>query len=240
VTALFAEQIDMARGVPQSYYIDEFADRGIMFEGAGGPPDYTAAMLAAHAADRTRELMLDYRHMSQFGAMVSDRSRGLVRKRWGRPEIRYELIPHDVEAFKFALERLGELYEAAGAHTVIYPVEGLPPLPAGELGPLQTRELRASDLTLMGFHPLGTARADGDPTRGVVNCDLRVHGVEGLYVADGSVVPSSLGVNPQLTIMALATRLAFHLLGRSAPLGEPERESIAEPRITHVHEPIPV
>jgi choline dehydrogenase-like flavoprotein len=42
-----------------------------------------------------------------------------------------------------------------------------------------------------------------------------VHGVRGVYVADGSAVPSSLGVNPQLTIMALATRLAFGLLGHA-------------------------
>ncbi len=48
----------------------------------------------------------------------------------------------------------------------------------------------------------------------MVDPDLRVHGVEGLFVADGSVVPTSLGVNPQITIMALATRLADHLLGR--------------------------
>ena len=45
VRALFDEQIDMARGVPQSYYIDEFADEGIMFEGAAGPPDYLAMAL---------------------------------------------------------------------------------------------------------------------------------------------------------------------------------------------------
>jgi choline dehydrogenase-like flavoprotein len=236
VRALFDEEIDMARGVPQSFYIDEFADQGIMLEGAGGPPDYTAASFAAQPADRARELMLEYRHLAQFGAMVSDRSRGRVRTRCGRLEIRYELIEHDVSVFKLALERLGELYAAAGAHTVLYPVEGLDALPAGELGPLRERKLRASDLTLMAFHPLGTARADADPARGVVDPDLRVHGVEGLYVADGSVVPSSLGVNPQLTIMALATRLAFQLLGRAAPVEEPEPESLAEPRITRVHE----
>jgi choline dehydrogenase-like flavoprotein len=238
VRAMFDEEIDMATGVPQSYYIDEFAERGIMLEGAGGPPDYTAALLAGFPAPQARELMLDYRHMSQFGAMVSDRSRGRVRRRFGRLEIRYELIPHDVAAFKVALERLGELYAAAGAHTVLYPVEGLRQLPAGELGPLRAHRLRAADLTLMAFHPLGTARADADPARGVVDGDLRVHGIDGLYVADGSVVPSSLGVNPQLTIMALATRLAFALLGRSAPTEEPVPESIAEPRIAQVHEPV--
>ena len=76
---------------------------------------------------------------------------------------------------------------------------------------------RPRDLKLMAFHPLGTARADADPARGVVDPDLRVHGIDGLHVADGSFVPSSLGVNPQLTIMALATRLAHQLLDRPCP-----------------------
>ncbi|HEV2998880.1 MAG TPA: GMC family oxidoreductase [Solirubrobacteraceae bacterium] len=239
VRALFEEHIDMAVGVPQSYYIDEFADQGIMFEGAGGPPDYTAASFASYSSEDTRELMRDYRHMSQFGAMVSDRSRGLVRERHGRVEIRYDLLPEDLAAFKLALERLGELYAAAGAHTVIYPVEGLPPQPAGELGALRAHELRPRDVTLMAFHPLGTARADAWPARGVVDADLRLHGLEGLHIADASVVPSSLGVNPQMTIMALATRLAYHLLDLPAPDHEPHPETLAEPRIAHVHEPAP-
>jgi choline dehydrogenase-like flavoprotein len=86
---------------------------------------------------------------------------------------------------------------------------------------------RARDLTLMAFHPLGTARADARASRGVVDGDLALHGVAGLHVADGSVVPSALGVNPQLTIMALATRLAFRLLdapvapGATSPPGIP-------------------
>ncbi|HEY1450495.1 MAG TPA: GMC family oxidoreductase [Solirubrobacteraceae bacterium] len=75
----------------------------------------------------------------------------------------------------------------------------------------------------MAFHPLGSARADARPSHGVVDGDLGVHGIRGLHVADGSVAPSALGVNPQLTIMALATRLAYRLLGRPVP-----RESQAQ------------
>src|SRR4051794_7293729 len=63
VRALFDEEIDMARGVPQSFYIDEFADDGIMFEGAAGPPDY-AAMSLRFAGERHRELMLRFKQMS--------------------------------------------------------------------------------------------------------------------------------------------------------------------------------
>jgi hypothetical protein len=232
VRALFDEPIDMARGVPQSYFVDEFADEGIMLEGAAGPPDY-AAMSLPFAGERHRDLMLRYQHMSQFGLMVSDVSRGSVRERFGRVEIRYDLCREDVATFQRGVERLCELYAAAGASVLFPPVEGVGEVPAAERRPLP--ELHARDLTLMAFHPLGTARADARPAHGVVDADLKLHGAEGVYVADGSVVPSSIGVNPQITIMALATRLAYGLLGAPPPDDEPEPESIARPRITRPH-----
>jgi choline dehydrogenase-like flavoprotein len=228
------EQVDMANGVPQSYFVDEFADEGIMMEGAAGPPDY-AAMSLPFSGERHRDLMLRYREMSQFGLMVSDISRGRVRERGGRVEIRYDLCDEDVTTFKRGVELLCELYAAAGATTLYPPVEGVGQLDPQDLEPLRAKSVRAADLTLMAFHPLGTARADARPNHGVVDADLKLHGCEGLYVADGSVVPSSIGVNPQITIMALATRLAYHLLGAAPPHGEPEPETIAHPRITKPH-----
>ena len=227
VRALFDEEIDMAVGVPQSFYIDEFADEGIMFEGAAGPPDYLA-MGFPYSRERHRDLLLQFRNISQFGVMVSDLSRGSVRERAGRVEVRYDLVQEDADLFRRGIALLAELYRVAGAKRVFLPLDQTPE------GPLPER-LRASDLTLMAFHPLGTARADSDPDRGVVDADLRLHGVEGVYVADASVVPTSLGVNPQITIMALATRLAYHLLGKEAPEEEPEPESIAHPRVGRAH-----
>jgi len=204
--ALMDEVVDMARGVPQSLYIDEFAAQGIIFEGVAGPPAYAAMSLPLTGARHARA-MADYRRLAQFGLMVSDESRGSVRALAGAPVIRYDLCPQDVSKFQIGLARLQELFLAAGAREVYLP------LPAG----VAPERARARDLRLMAFHPLGTARADARPTHGVTDRQLAVHGAPGVYVADGSVIPSALGVNPQLTIMALATRLAFHLLGRSVP-----------------------
>ena len=118
---------------------------------------------------------------------------------------------------------------------MLLPVEGAAELTSPSQRPLEGRELSASALTLMAFHPLGTARADARRAHGVVDGDLALHGVEGVYVSDASVVPSSLGVNPQITIMALATRLAYHLLDQPPPEHEPAPESLPRPRIATAH-----
>jgi choline dehydrogenase-like flavoprotein len=208
-TAAFArmdEIVDMAKGVPQSFYVDEFASEGIVFEGVAGPPAYAAMSLPLTGA-RHAEAMADYRRLAQFGLMVSDSSRGSVHSIAGRTVIRYDLDEADLRRFRIGLVRMRGLFEAAGAREVYLP------LPPG----VEPERARARDLKLMAFHPLGTARADARPAHGVIDGDLQLHGVHGVYVADGSAVPSSLGVNPQMTIMALATRLAFTLRGEEIP-----------------------
>jgi choline dehydrogenase-like flavoprotein len=211
--ALMDETVDMARGVPQSFYVDEFAGQGIMFESVAGPPAYAAMALplAGHAHTRA---MANYRNLAQMGLMVSDSSRGRVSSIGRRPVIRYSLCEQDLAKFRTGLRHLRELLQAAGAREVYLP------LPAG----VDPQNARPRDLKLQAFHPLGTARAHVQATHGVVDGELALHGVHGVHVADGSVVPSALGVNPQLTIMALATRLAFHLLGRATPSTNDEGE----------------
>jgi choline dehydrogenase-like flavoprotein len=216
-TAVFArmeEVVDMAKGVPQSFYVDEFSGEGIIFEGVAGPPAYAAMSLPLTGA-RHATAMADYRRLAQFGVMVSDSSRGSVRAVGGRPLIRYDLTDADLKRFRKGLARMLELFEAAGAREVYLP------LPDG----VSPEKARLRDLKLMAFHPLGTARADARATHGVIDGELQMHGARGVYVADGSAVPSSLGVNPQMTIMALATRLAFGLLGQDVEDAQAKREA---------------
>jgi choline dehydrogenase-like flavoprotein len=193
VWALMDEEVHLDRGVPQSYYVDEFEEDGIVLEGIAGPPDYVA-LGVPYTGPRHRELMLRYRHLAQFGVMIRDDTRGHVVvnravRATGRTIARYDILRSDLERVRRGVARTVELFEAAGAREIIRPADG----------------------KLMAFHPLGTARADARATHGVVDPDLKVHGLENLYVADGSVVCGAPGVNPQLTIMALATRLGRQL-----------------------------
>ncbi len=69
--------------------------------------------------------------------------------------------------------------------------------------------VRASKFTL--GHHIGTTRMSADPREGVVNKDLRVHGMDNLFVASASAFPTSSQAHPTLTILALSIRLAHHL-----------------------------
>ena len=112
------EPVDMARGVPQSYFVDEFARDGIMLEGIAGPPDYVAMGLPV-TGERHRELMGGYRDMAQFGLMISDDSRGRVHSLGGRPVVRYDLTDADAARVQAGLEHLADLFWAAGAKSVL-------------------------------------------------------------------------------------------------------------------------
>ena len=71
----------------------------------------------------------------------------------------------------------------------------------------------SENLSWFGHH-LGTTRMSSGPASGVVDADCRIHGVRNVYVASGSVFPTSGFANPTLTIVALALRLADHLKAR--------------------------
>jgi choline dehydrogenase-like flavoprotein len=205
--ALYDEPIDPWAGVPQSVYVDELAGEGIMLEGIAGPPDQ-AAMSTPRSGAEHRELMLAARRSGSFGVMVSDSAHGRVHRIARRMVVRYDLHPGDAERFRRGFELLARIFFAAGARAVVVPIDGVPTLRDGDVTPLQRARVRPRQIGAMAFHPLGTARAGTDPATSVVDERLQLHGVSGVYVADGSVVPSSLGVNPQITIMALAARLA--------------------------------
>jgi choline dehydrogenase-like flavoprotein len=150
--------------------------------------------------------------------MVEDSSRGRVRAGpGGRPLITYVLGDEDVAKLKRGVELLARCYFAAGAKAVFPFVAGFDEITSeAELEAFRRARVHARDFDVTAYHPLGTCRMGTDPNRSVLSMDHEVHDVQGLFVTDGSAVPSSLGVNPQVTIMALATRAAERIATRIA------------------------
>ncbi len=204
-----SDRIDGARSIPQGYGIEEFHDEGLLFENVFVPADFGAGSVTFFGP-RFTELMEDYDRIAAMGFMIEDTSRGRV---WlapgGKPVMTYVLNDHDVARLKRGLDILLRIYLAAGAQAVFPLVPGFIEIrDQREVERFQRTRFRARDFELTAHHPLGTAKMGRDPGRSVVGASHEAHDLPGLFICDGSALPSSLGVNPQVTIMALADRAA--------------------------------
>jgi choline dehydrogenase-like flavoprotein len=78
----------------------------------------------------------------------------------------------------------------------------------GDLAQFEATTFKPAELRLEAFHPMGTARISGRPGEGVCDAEGAVRGVDALYVADASLFPSAAYVNPMMTVIAFAKRVA--------------------------------
>ena len=211
VLALFDEPLRAWEGVPQSYHVHEFEPEGIFIQGQFVPPGVQAPNVPGMGFTH-KARMAAYDRMASFGALISDTSSGRVFATRGGPLVWYWMNRGDVTRLLRGIAAVARIFFAAGAREVYPGVRQQPVLASpAEAEALATRRVRAADLEMMAFHPMGTARLGSDPQRSVVAPSGECHGVRGLYVADASVFPTSTRVNPQITIMAMATRIAAGL-----------------------------
>jgi len=225
-TALFGEfdrPVETWIGPMQSAHSDAFAELdglyGAKLEAVPAHPGLIAFAAPWRGRDQHAALMRKARYGAILIALTRDRGCGSVSLD-GRNDIRYRLAPYDAGHMLRALAGLADVMFAAGAARVTTlhtrPVE-LDRARADAAGrrafgeEVATRGASANRLGVFSAHQMGTCRMNADPRRGVVDESGAVYGLRGAYVADASVFPLASGVNPMLTIMALARRTASRI-----------------------------
>jgi choline dehydrogenase-like flavoprotein len=211
VGARYEEDVRGWEGVMQSYYIDEWESRRVLLEATFTPLPFGGAWLLG-TGRKHQQAMLGFSNVGSIGVHLSDESAGRIGLA-GEGSLRatYRLTDEDAGRLVYGIARAAEVHFAAGA------VEVYPNI--GRVGVLRRRDLEAfeatsfkpAELRLEAFHPMGTARIGTEDGDGVCTADGSVRGVAGLYVADASLFPTSVGVNPMMTIIAFAKRVAAGL-----------------------------
>lgn len=216
VTGKFPSAVRNWEGATQGHEVTGYRAEGLKLEALG----FDRSILASRVPGvgpafgaRLHEL----ERYAVWGAAMRARAEGRVRRGWRRPLVTYSLTPEDVRLARRGVRVLGDVLLAAGA-TEIYPgVPGFDPVVTSreQLARLEdVGSLNARDYTMSMTHLFGTARVGSDARDNVVRPDFRHHHVDGLYVADSSVFPTNLGVNPQIAIMVLASRCAAFVHSR--------------------------
>jgi choline dehydrogenase-like flavoprotein len=209
--ARFDEPVLGWRGALQSAYSDAFEHEGITLTGLFVPVGVLGATMPGVGVEHTRASS-QIGHLAMFGGMIHDDGGGTVRRGIGRePIVTYRMSKRDRARIPVLMRIMAETFFAAGAREVFLPVLGLRPVDADGLARLDLDKIPAHRIECASQHPLGTAQMGATPEHSVVDGDGRVWGVDNLYIADGSTLPTSLGVNPQIAIMSVATRIAWRM-----------------------------
>jgi choline dehydrogenase-like flavoprotein len=224
VAGVYDESLSPWSGVPQSVMSDAFGEIdgrwGFRMEAAPTHPGLIATGFPWWSSRDHRETMTRCDGIAAFLALVRDRSEGRISlARDGGISIQYAPGKPDQALLRRASLEMAKIHRAAGAKRLIPLVtpphdwrDGQPFEPW--LESLAARSISANRILLFTAHQMSSCRIGTDPRRSVAGPDGQVHGVPGLYVTDASALPTATGVNPVLSLMALARRTALGMAAR--------------------------
>jgi choline dehydrogenase-like flavoprotein len=189
---------------------------GIKLESLALPLELLAARISGAGTQHARAIE-QVPHMAFWVAAIRAEAVGTVSNGFnGRPKVRYTPTRRDLARLRQGLVELSRTHFEAGATTVQPGVAGLPTsLTPDDLQLLEEAPLDNRKWTWVLSHLFGGCPMGADPATSVVGPDLQVRGVEALHVVDASCLPTTLGVNPQQTIMAVAMVIAEHIAQRA-------------------------
>ncbi|MGM0576241.1 MAG: GMC family oxidoreductase [Myxococcota bacterium] len=217
VTARFDDPIRGWDGALQSAWSDAWEHEKITLVGLFIPPSVIAATLPGFGPEHARRAE-QMPHMAMMGGLIHDEGGGVIRRGPGRePFVTYRMSRGDRAAIPRVMRIMAETFLAAGAREVYLPILGHEPVDADGLSRMDLEKVPPGRIECASQHPLGSCRMGTSPERSVVDPDGQAWDLRDLYVVDGSVTPTSLGVNPQLSIMSIATHLAWKMRERPLP-----------------------
>ena len=219
VWAMFEEEVLPWTGVFGSTFCDEFLDMGegygVKYMHASAHPSDLAVFAPWRGAAEHSELMQSLRYTGGFGALQRARDAGeVVVGKDGLPAPIWNLSDFDRDVMRKGLDGMSQILEAGGARRIYTSHAGWVSYEPGNGG--REQMLKAADdygwgpaqVTLGSFHLMGTAHMGAD--RGSTVCDPtgEAWDANNLFVVDGAVLPTALGVNPMITIEGVAHKIA--------------------------------
>lgn len=198
--ARFEQEIRAWSGVTQGFYVDRW-ERGYLLQTFSLNADQAYVGMPWSLGTDLIELIRDLRFMGMAGALVHDEdSEGQV----SRAGLTYFVGDGDRRRLLAGMRECAEVFFAAGAREVYAPMVGTTTIRRPvDIQTVITDDIPAREMYLYASHPMGTCRMGADPEASVIDPDGRVWGWDNLSIADASTFPTSLGVNPQVTTMAV-------------------------------------
>jgi choline dehydrogenase-like flavoprotein len=205
LTAAYPQKIDSYDGLQISHYFRMSPGKGFIMESWFNPPMFQSTAMPGWFEDHYKN-MRRYDHLACVGLLVGSESNaevtlaGLTRR-----EIKYKPSKKDFNTLLEGIELASEILFASGAESVMPNTFKYYEFKAVEEAKKLHQYIKdPSEITLGTGHPQGGNIIGSSAVTGAVNNEFKAFGYDNLYVCDASVFPTSVGVNPQMTVMGLA------------------------------------
>lgn len=214
LVAEHAREITNDVGHPKSFYLDRAEEERFVLETCMYFPFTAAKNLTGFGADHSA-LMRAYARLQMILVLACDRAvpgNRITVDAEGRPVVHYRFTPEVVEALVRATRASAKIFFAAGALRVHAPSAEPTLIEARDAGRVDelitTRHFQPGRISVSAAHLMGGCGMGRNSADSVTDAWGRVHGLPWLRVADSSLFPDSVEINPYLTVMALADRVA--------------------------------
>ena len=220
VTGIYSSPIEAWKGPPQTVVCDQFSNLsegyGYRIEAAPAHPGLISVGLPWAAARQHKREMQDVRCAAPFIVLTRDSSGGQVRiNKSGNAYFSYRLGSEEKKFLRHGMSKVARMHHAAGAQKIItlhsdrlaYERDGVQSIEAF-CDAIERASIAPNRLPLFSAHQMGTCRIGTDRASAVCDPNGAVFGMPDAYVADASLFPASSGVNPMITVMALARYVA--------------------------------
>jgi choline dehydrogenase-like flavoprotein len=231
------EEIRANRGIPMSYTCHEFGvtngveNGGFLIESIFLPVFQMALAIPSFGIDHAK-MMERFNNYTMAGIMTRDEAVGIVTISYnGNPKVVYNLAPKTINDMARGMAILAKMWFSIGAKSVVTSHRDMPELRTKADIPMLKDAIRNNPDGLMigSAHPQGGNKMGSNREECVVDSDCKVYGFQNLFVCDASVFPTALGVNPQLTVMALATITANKIIKNWQKI----EDNVSEMKLTH-------
>jgi choline dehydrogenase-like flavoprotein len=226
----FDHAVRMWQKVPATWAVEEFKQatydakgnyvRGGYLLMANNLQPGTAAAVIPGFGERHRQWMSRFENLAGTYAILDDENPGeMTVDKAGKPIFNYTVRGNDQAKARDFLANSARLMLTVGAQEVLIPDSKFTTI--RHINEIETKiasvDMSPGSMVFGGPHPLGTCRMGEDPKTSVINSACESHDLPNLFIADGSIFPTSVGVDPSLSIMAFATKTSKHVIERVGP-----------------------
>jgi choline dehydrogenase-like flavoprotein len=207
-------------GATSSSYAGDIEDplgAGYLLEAGIAGPMSTSTVIDGGVGSEYVEFIQSSKRFQAAIALIHDHNVGRVYMDGTRKRIDYDVDDRDFERLREALRGMAQIYFAAGAKRVFLPTTRRTTIESkGDMDSvINSLENGKNKYRLTSYHPQGTMRMGADPTKSVVSPSGLCHDLDNVYVPDASIFPSSIMVNPQVTVYGMASYIADGIKARA-------------------------